>query len=125
MTKCPHFNCLVAHNGGECRCDMARYCPECKAEKNDWLGEIPEVNDIGKNLPNIGSLIRVKPTESNWEQDFKDFYYESGKYAGRPLGIEQYIEFIKKVEEEAYRKGYEAGLKQGWADGELDKLNEN
>ena len=34
-----------------------------------------------------------------WEKDFEDFWYETGKYRNRELGIESYVEFIKGVED--------------------------
>ena len=40
-------------------------------------------------------------TKRWWEDEFKDFYWEQGKYADRQLGIHGYIEFIKNIEDKA------------------------
>ena len=38
--RCPHMNCAVAHIG-QCNCDMAKYCFECKKKS---LCETKEVD---------------------------------------------------------------------------------
>lgn len=36
-------------------------------------------------------------TNNEWEKEFNDFYYESGKYKGRPLGEQEYVKFISTL----------------------------
>jgi len=63
-------------------------------------------------------------TNKDWREDFRDFYYELNLYAGRKLGIEGYIEFIEKVEQEAYDEGYENGFGDGFQHQEITKIKE-
>jgi len=33
----------------------------------------------------------------DWEKDFRDFFFENGKYKGRKLGVNEYIKFIRAL----------------------------
>lgn len=39
----------------------------------------------------------IKQFIQDKEKEFTDFYYETGKYAGRKLGIEQYKDFLRQA----------------------------
>ena len=41
---------------------------------------------------------------SKWEKEFEEFYFETGKYTGRELGMQEYIKFIKGVRQEAIQE---------------------
>ena len=73
---------------------------------------------------------KCKPTESSHVE-----FQESSGLLEPSVGVEvgevltkEKIEAIgkaiKHTEVKAYRNGYLAGLKQGWVDGQLDKINE-
>lgn len=47
-------------------------------------------------------MTNTTPSQPNkeeipWEQDFRDFYFESGKYSGRTLGPLEYVKWIKNL----------------------------
>jgi len=44
---------------------------------------------------------------NEWEERFKDFYWEQGEYKDRKLGLDEYINFISQELEKAYQKGKE------------------
>ncbi len=42
--------------------------------------------------------------DSSWKERFKNFYYETGEYTGRKLGIEEYESFIDDLLKEQERR---------------------
>lgn len=63
-------------------------------------------------------------TERWWEDEFKDFYWEQGKYADRQLGIHGYIEFIKNIEDKATTEESSAVQPSTEIPGKLELLDE-
>lgn len=58
----------------------------CRCKKRE-----PKLNDVVKSMEKD-----LEPKlEEEWIKDFRDFYMESGKYEGRKLGIDGYIDFIR------------------------------
>ena len=52
-------------------------CPEC-----------------GNGFNENGICDNCSPTTENWRERFTRFYWETGEYKGRKLGIKVYIDFI-------------------------------
>ena len=48
------------------------------------------------------------PIQETWQHDFRDFYFETGKYAGRKQGIDGYIDFIQTLLQRKKRETIEA-----------------
>lgn len=95
--KCPHLACLVYHKNGLCRCDMQRFCSECKQEK---------VKDI--YILEWESFEKFIADVSNENSKF----HEENTVGFKREYIESYLQkLLQSAREESYKKGYiQAGL---------------
>jgi hypothetical protein len=60
-----------------------------------------QTGDLVSNNQNLDTILQEA------DKDFEDFYWETGKYNGRDLGIDGYKDFIHSQITKAYEAGRE------------------
>ena len=109
-TTCPHLNCLVDHQGGVCRCNMAMFCQICKKnnqptsstkesperiwlqwntdpDEQSWCGD--KINDDDVEYVKVSHSPKESPTVKdnstkaieNWEKEFDKNWYSFDCFA--------------------------------------------
>jgi hypothetical protein len=89
-----------------CYCDSEYYPrhPKNKPTKEEMKQkENIQTGDLVSNNQNLDTILQEA------DKDFEDFYWETGKYNGRDLGIDGYKDFIHSN----ITKAYEAGCDNG------------
>ena len=85
---------------------MQNHKPDCASLKYFicfFHKECPIDRDCDCGPAKAGEILERKDNpchheaSEEWEKEFMDFYMETGKYAGRPLGPDQYISFIRSL----------------------------
>jgi len=56
-----------------------------------------------------------KDQTPEWEDEYKLFWFETGKYAGRKQGVQEHINFIRQVRQQAIEETIDyISLNEGW-----------